>query len=267
VAGYFYPADRRTLTKEIESLLARATPGPSAGSIVALISPHAGYKYSGLTAAHAYKLLGSRHFDSVVVVSPSHREYFNGISVFSGEAYQTPLGTLSVDAELRDKLVDGEHDIRSSMHGHHDEHAIEVQLPFVQMTLGQTRILPIVMGDQRREFCSLLGEKLGKILKGTTTLLIASTDLSHYHPYDEAVAMDGMVIDAVREFDEKQLMNDLEQERVEACGGGPTVAVLTAAKRLGANCVKVLHHCNSGDVTGDREKVVGYLSAIVIRSH
>lgn len=266
VAGFFYPADRRRLESDIKSLLARAAPQPTAGSIIALISPHAGYQFSGLTAAHAYKLLKARQFDSVVVVSPSHREYFNGISVFNGQAYRTPIGMLSVDRDLREKLLEGETDILASMNGHRDEHAIEVQLPFVRETLGDVTILPIVMGDQRRAYCSLLGQKLGRILKGTSSLLIASTDLSHYHSYDEALVLDKTIIDAVNKLDHEKLMNDLESERVEACGGGPTVAVLIGAKILGADSVNILHRCNSGDVTGDRTRVVGYLSAVALRS-
>ena len=266
-AGSFYPGNKVQLEAQIMSLLDRARPESSGGTSVALISPHAGYQFSGLTAAYGYKLLIQHQFDSVVVISPSHREYFDGISVFNGEAYRTPIGILAVDHELRNRLVEGERDIHPSYYGHREEHAIEVQLPFVQATLRQVTILPIVMGDQRRDYCYLLGEKLAAILKGTRSLVIASTDLSHYHPYAEAVALDRIVIEAIGKFDHEKLMDDLEAERVEACGGGPTVAALIAASKLGANRIEILHHCNSGDVTGDHDRVVGYLSAIALRAN
>ena len=240
---------------------------PIKGTIVALIAPHAGYQYSGATAANGYKLLKERVFDSVVIVSPSHREYFDGISIYNGSAYNTPLGNLLIDERLREELVEGDTIIEVSHRGHRQEHAVEVQLPFIQKVLGEIKILPIVMGDQRREYCFHLGTKLSKILKEKNALLIASTDLSHYHPYAIAQALDRIIIMDVARFDYEQMMQDLEMERAEACGGGPTVAVLIAALKLGANRVEVLHHCNSGDITGDHSSVVGYMSAAVLRAN
>ncbi len=267
VAGMFYPEEPQKLNSTIELLLSDVSKKNLNGSLVALIAPHAGYQYSGMTAANGYVLLKNRRFDCVVIVSPSHREYFNGISVYQGSAYRTPLGDMPVDDALREQLADGETTIEISERGHHQEHAVEVQLPFIQKVLGETRILPIVMGDQCREYCFHLGTKLSKILKGTNTLLVASTDLSHYHPYAIAKALDKIIISDIERFDFNKVMDDLEAERTEACGGGPTVAVLIAASRLGANRVKILHHCNSGDVTGDHGRVVGYMSAAVLRTN
>jgi MEMO1 family protein len=267
VAGMFYPTPAQALRHEVQQLLTKALAPSLKGDIVALISPHAGYQYSGLTAAHGYKLLEKQSFDTIVFVSPSHREYFNSISVYNGRAYKTPLGELPIDDVLRDELVLHDSIIEESLHGHHQEHAIEVQLPFIQMTLGEIKILPIVMGDQRREFCFHLGNKLASILQNKKVLLVASTDLSHFYQYDDAKKLDKIVIDDIKEFDYEKMMNDLESERAEACGGGPTVAVLIAAKKLGANQIKILHYCNSGDVTGDHSGVVGYLSAAALRTN
>ena len=273
VANMFYPGDVRVLSKGVTDLLERAEPERVRGPIVALICPHAGYQYSGFTAAHGYKLLIGNEFDSVVIVSPSHREGFEGISVFNGSAYQTPLGDLYVDKEIRSALCQNDSMIKESTLGHHNrypapqEHAIEVQLPFIQKVLGDVKITPIVMGIQRREYCFHLGGKLAQVLNGKNVLLIASSDLSHYHPAQEAEALDQVVIRDIDRFDYEQLMEDLESERGEACGGGPTVAVLIAAKKLGADRVTILHHCNSGDVTGDRSAVVGYLSAVASRTN
>jgi AmmeMemoRadiSam system protein B len=266
VAGMFYPAEKKVLSGTLRRLLDEAPPGKPGRAPVAIISPHAGYQYSGATAAHGFRLLDGLAVEDVVIVAPSHREYFDGVSVFSGRAYRTPLGELAVAEALRTELLAGDDLIEASTRGHGQEHAIEVQLPFVQSVLGKVRILPIVIGDQRREYCYHLGERLGRILAGKNSLMIASTDLSHYHTYDVAEALDKVVIDDIAAFDDERLMDDLLAERAEACGGGPAVAVLAASKRLGADSVQILAHCNSGDVTGDRLRVVGYLSAAVLRT-
>jgi AmmeMemoRadiSam system protein B len=265
VAGMFYPLDQAVLDHEVDALLRRAEVKEVRGELRGLISPHAGYIYSGYTAANGYRLLEGKSVRTVVIIAPSHREYFRGVSVYSGSAYRTPLGILEVDEELRAELVEDEGVINASIMGHRDEHAIEVQLPFLQKVLRNFKILPIVMGDQRREFCMALGERLGSILKGKDALLVASTDLSHYYSYDVARKLDQVIIDHVREFDEESLLTDFETQRAEACGGGPMVAMLVAAKKLGGDRVEILHYCNSGDVTGDKDGVVGYLSAAVVR--
>jgi len=267
VAGMFYPSDPQALSDDIDQLLKEVTSPKLVGKIVALIVPHAGYQYSGFTAANGYKLLQTHKFETVVIVSPSHREYFQGISVYDGSAYRTPLGNLMIDVAVREELIRGDSVIKESSVGHTREHAVEVHLPFLQKTIGDTTIVPIVMGDQKREFCFHLGEKLGDVLKSKNALIIASTDLSHYYPYEQAQLLDKIVIDDVAKFDYERLMENLESERTEACGGGPTVAVLVAAKKLGADSVTILHKCNSGDVTGDHCGVVGYLSAVVTKTN
>jgi hypothetical protein len=267
VAGMFYTANPKALGKEIDTMLSKATVKPLKGSIVALIVPHAGYLYSGLTAAHAYKSLRGLSFETVVIISPSHREYFKGISIYDGSAYLTPLGNLTIDETLREEILKNEKIITASDIGHTTEHAIEVQLPFLQTVLKDFKILPIVMGDQCHELCFHLGNKLGETLRGKNVLVVASSDLSHYHPYDEAEKLDKIIADDIRQFDYEKLMEDLENERAEACGGGPVAAALIAAKKLNADCVEILHKCNSGDITGERDAVVGYLSAAVLRTN
>lgn len=264
VCGLFYPGDRRELTKDIGHLLEAAVPAQVEGKILGVIVPHAGYMYSGLTAAHAFNLLRNTNFKTVIVISPSHYEYFDGVSVFDGKEYQTPLGIVPVDELLREKLLNESPFVESSSRGHGQEHAVEVELPFLQCVKREFTFLPIVMGDQRADYCFRLGDALGKILSGENTLILASTDLSHYYSSDIARKIDAVVIDDVRRFDENQLMMDLETGRAEACGGGPTVAALRALRHLGARSIQVLHHCNSGDITGDHSRVVGYLSAVAL---
>lgn len=267
VAGMFYPAHPAALRREVERLFARAAGGPVKGDILALISPHAGYQYSGYTAARGYAQLQNRRFEAIAIIAPSHREYFNGISVYNGRSYATPLGAVPVASALRNDLLKNETLIQASATGHREEHAIEVQLPFLQCLLGEIPVLPIVMGDQRRDYCYHLGEKLAVLCDDRRILLVATTDLSHYHPYETANALDRIITEDIGACDHEKLMQDLEEERGEACGGGPIVAILLAAKRLRADKVEILHYCNSGDVTGDRSGVVGYLSAIALRNH
>jgi hypothetical protein len=261
----FYTANPKTLAREIDEMLNNASVEQVKGSVIALIVPHAGYIYSGLTAAHAYKLIENRSYDTVIVLSPSHREYFRGVSIYNGDAYRTPLGDIPIDTALRDELVRDDDLIIASDEGHISEHAVEVQLPFLQKVLSDFKILPVVVGDQQREVCFHLSDKLANILPGKNILLVASSDLSHYHPVEEANRLDKIIVDDVAAFDYEKLMKDVETEKAEACGGGPAVVALAAAKQLGANRVKVLHHCNSGDVSGDHDAVVGYLSAVAYR--
>ncbi len=262
-AGMFYPSSGERLAADIEELIHDADPGVPEGRLAGLVVPHAGYMYSGLTAAYAYRLLSGKKFDSVVIISPSHREYFEGISVYDGNAYQTPLGTMEIDAELRGALVVGQKTIIADDIGHRSEHAVEVQVPFLQYLGCTSKFLPVVMGDQRKEFCVSLGEKLSQALTGKNILMVASSDLSHYHPAHEAERLDKIVRDDIASFDTEKLIDDLDADRAEMCGGGPVIAMLVAARLLGATKTLVLHHCNSGDVTGDRDAVVGYLSAAV----
>lgn len=265
VAGLFYPDDPDELRSRISELLDRVPPVGAHRTAVALVSPHAGYDYSGYTAAHAYKLLGRAQYTTVVIVSPSHREYFDGVSVYPGGGYRTPLGVVPVDESLRREILGMSPLIRATLQGHRQEHALEVQLPFLQQTIGTFSVLPLVMGDQRSEYCTELGEVLGKALHGKDALLVASTDLSHFHPSDVAESLDRIIMRDVAAFDPERLLSDLHSDRAEACGGGPTAAVLIAARRLGAEGVSILHHSTSGDTTGDMSSVVGYFSAVAVR--
>jgi AmmeMemoRadiSam system protein B len=261
VNGLFYPNEPAGLRREVSAMLQNVERRVTRGKVRGLIVPHAGYTYSGLTAAYGYALLRGHSYDVVVIVSPSHQEFFDGVSVYSGSAYRTPLGEIPVHSELREKLAQQCQCVLVSERGHGQEHAVEVQLPFLQHVLTSFSLLPIVIGNQERAYCYELGEALASVLSGREYLLVASTDLSHYHSATVANKLDGVVIEDVRQFDHGKLMADLESGKTEACGGGPVVAVMVALQHLGVVSMEVLHHCNSGDVTGDEDRVVGYLSA------
>jgi AmmeMemoRadiSam system protein B/AmmeMemoRadiSam system protein A len=265
VAGSFYPADPAELTKMVDGFLAKATPPPLTG-VVALVAPHAGYQYAGQVAAYSYALLKGKKFDRVVVIAPSHYEAFGFSSVYDGAAYTTPLGQVPVDRAFAAKLAAMSKSIKLSALGHtptpdKPEHALEDQLPFLQRVLGQFQLVPIVMGDQSYENCRALGLALAKLIQGTNTLIVASSDLSHYHPYDVAEVIDHKTLKAIEEWDYLSMARNFESQIWEACGGGPIIAAMIASERLGASQAKVLDYANSGDVpppVGDKTRVVGY---------
>lgn len=263
VAGQFYPAQPDQLRQMVDEFLAEAAVPTLPGDVVALVAPHAGYIYSGKVAAHSYAVLKGRKFERVVVIAPSHFEAFRFVSVYNGDAYATPLGNVPVDKDFAAKLVKLNSLIQLSTRGHtpageQGEHALEVQLPFLQRTLGEFKLVPIVMGEQDYETERALGVALAKMVKGTNTLIVASSDLSHYHPYDEASKMDHKTLKAIEEWDYLSLSENLELRVWEACGGGPIVATMIAAERLGAKQARLLKYANTGDVTGDKSRVVGY---------
>jgi AmmeMemoRadiSam system protein B/AmmeMemoRadiSam system protein A len=263
VAGSFYPADAKELRKIVDDFLAQAAT-PVFHNVVALVAPHAGYPYSGPVAAWSYKMLIGRKVSRVVVIAPSHYEAFDFAAVYNGAAYATPLGQVSVDRRFAERLVKMSPRVKLSDAGHGPrEHALEVQLPFLQRVLGEFQVVPIVMGDQSYDSSRALGLALAKLIQGTDTLIVASSDLSHYHPYAEAVRIDWKTLHAIEGWDYLNLSRNFGLGVWEACGGAPIVAAMIAAERLGGTKAQVLKYANSGDTSGDRSRVVGY-SAIAL---
>ncbi len=269
VAGSFYPADPAELTRTIDGLIAAVKP-PAIKEVAAIVAPHAGYIYSGPVAAHAYALVKGRKYERVVVISPSHIDAFGFSSVFDGDAYDTPLGRIPVDKDFVSKLASMDRRIERSARGHgmaggRGEHALEVQLPFLQRALGAFKLVPIVMGAQDYDTCRALGVALAKLIQGPGTLIVASSDLSHFHPYDKAAQLDRKALQAIEERDYLSMARNFEHRVWEACGGGPIVAAMIAAEQLGATEARILKYANSGDVTGDKSSVVGYGAAAIVK--
>jgi AmmeMemoRadiSam system protein B/AmmeMemoRadiSam system protein A len=250
-------------------MLERAPAVSIDGDVCALIAPHAGYVYSGSTAALAYKQVVGRAFEAVVVIAPSHQEDFPGVSVYRGDAYLTPLGVVPVARNLIERLVKQDECIHVMDAGHRDEHALEVQLPFLQVALGRClSIVPIVMADRSQKICRRLGEAIAEAAEGKTLLIIASSDLYHGYSYDACVQSDTLTLAGIEAFDPEGFCEGLERGRYQACGGGPITAALIAAREMGANSVKILHSINSNDVIGERGGyVVGYGAAVVYRAN
>ena len=262
----------------VDDFLARAAPAKLKGPLLALVSPHAGYPFSGPVAAHSYALLRGKKFERVVVIAPSHSESFHFSSVYDGDAYSTPLGQVAVDKAFAAQLVKISPLIQLSGRGHgevqgHWEHALEVELPFLQRVLGNFKVVPIVMGEQNYATSRALGVALAKLIqKGSKnadgefdTLIVASSDLSHYHPYNDAVTIDRKTLRAAEEWHYFNMSNNFQERIWEACGGGGIVAAMIAAERLGANRTMVLNYANSGDVAGDKSRVVGYGALALIQ--
>jgi len=268
VAGAFYPDDPAELTRMIDGWLAKAA--PPGEQVVGLVVPHAGYVYSGAVAAEAYAWLKGKKVDRVVVISPSHVDRFPFAAVYDGLAYSTPLGKIPVDAAFAAALAKSSRLIQISGRGHDGtgaraEHALEVQLPFLQRVLGEFKLVPIVMGEQSYEICRALGLALAASIKDSSTIIVASSDLSHYHPYDQAVKLDRRTLRAIEEWDYLSFLRNTEAGVWEACGAGPIAATMIACERLGARQARLVKYANSGDTSGDRSRVVGYGAMVFIK--
>jgi AmmeMemoRadiSam system protein B/AmmeMemoRadiSam system protein A len=283
VADAFYPGDPAALTAMMEAMLSDASPPNVEGEILAAVAPHAGYECSGPVAAWTYKALQGRRYARVVVIGPSHYEAFGFTSVYDGQGYVTPLGTIPVDTEFARELAAMNESIQVSDRGHAvtrqgAEHAVEVQLPWLQHVLGSFTLVPIVMGNQSYESSRALGVALAALIQGNAqrgpgssedgpvdTLIVASSDLSHYHAYKEAEEIDHQTLNALEAWDYLNMSRNFEARVWEACGGAPIVAAMIAAERMGANRARALDYANSGDVTGDRMGVVGYSADVFVR--
>ena len=263
VAGTWYPGTARALAAAVDGYLAR--PGREAGGdlteLVALIAPHAGLMYSGPVAAHAYCQLRDRRVGLVVLVGPSHFLSFEGVSIYRAGGFETPLGVAVIDEECASAIMAAAPIVHERPAAHAREHSLEMQLPFLKRVAPAARIVPLIVGRQAAQTARALGDALGAVLKGRNALLVASTDLSHYYNAATAARLDAVVIDHVSRFDADGLQLALDAEPQHACGGGPTVAVMRAARHLGARDAVILKYADSGDVSGDKSAVVGYLAA------
>ncbi|MEJ2735281.1 MAG: AmmeMemoRadiSam system protein B [Anaerolineae bacterium] len=271
IAGSWYPGTEKGLVRTVDQYLAQVDQPQVGGELLGLISPHAGYAYSGQTAAYAYHQLQGRQVDIVVVLGPSHRAWVGEYATSAEKAYETPLGTVPLDRGFVGDL--GERVSLRRVQGD-AEHSLEIQLPFLQRQLGEFRLVPIMMSADDPAVAQRLAAALVEVIgqradEGKRTLLVASSDLHHIENYDEVVRRDQPVVDAVDAYDLERLTSLLMAPGCSVCGRMPILAVLHAARGLGADAVRVLHHTNSGDVTGQRragQYTVGYMAAAVYRS-
>ncbi|MFA6281391.1 MAG: AmmeMemoRadiSam system protein B [Candidatus Omnitrophota bacterium] len=258
--GSFYPSDPKELTNFIDKALEEADIESKGANVVGILVPHAGYNYSGKIAAHAYKMLAEKQFDTVVIIASGHRHYPQQITIYPEGYFETPLGKLQVDSGLAQQLESLEHVLLDKSY-FTKEHSIEVELPFIQKTLKDVKILPILLGKVDFEQLSGLAQKLNEISRRKRILVLASSDLSHFHAYDDAVSLDNETIGLIKEKNTDHLWISNEYNEQRACGTYPIITLLLYSKLKNAE-IKILKSANSGDVTGDKDKVVGYVSAI-----
>jgi len=270
VAGTFYPSSPDVLGRDVERYLADAPETALRGSLRGLITPHAGYVYSGGVAASAIRQLRGRRYDTVVLLGPSHHFRFDGVAVHAKGSFSTPLGTVPVDEALAAELVASDPAILDRPDVHAPEHGLEVQLPFLQSVLPPFSIVPIVMFDFSERNCRMLADALTHAVEGRDALVLVTTDLAHYPAYEDAVESDTAMIVAIESFEPAEirarsdayLARSIPNLQVTMCGMGAVVTGVEVAKRIGATGVQSLQYANSGDVpSGGKSQVVGYVGA------
>lgn len=263
VAGGFYSADPKELSDSIDYFKQSTGPVPTDRKVLIAIAPHAGYPYSGPIAAYTFKAIGHIHYKTVVIIAPSHYFPFEGISVWPRGGFKTPLGTVGVDEDFAQALLKENPKFQFLPNVFEREHAIEVELPFLQKTFNGVRIVPILMGDPDLQVCRDLALALDKLIgRRDDVLILISSDMSHYYTYDVANSMDALTLQAIKEIDPKKFFEGCISRRMEMCGFVPVTTALILARLRGIKHVEVLKHANSGDTSGDKSRVVGYSSVI-----
>lgn len=266
VAGAFYPADPAQLRGAIQSFLEQARLQNDYANAFGVLSPHAGYVYSGLGAAYAFNALMNRKVERLVVLAPSHRVGGYAYSVGDYEAYRTPLGDMPVDSDaVRELLMHSGFAFHPTAHS--GEHSLEVQVPFAQVCLPDAKLVPIVMGDQTADNARKLAKSLLAVFGDEIdrTAFVASSDLSHYHDAETATHLDKRFISHVEALDAEGLLADTGARRCEACGFGGALTLMYMSQALGDAAYDTLVRFHSGDVSGDNRQVVGYTAGVFYR--
>ncbi len=264
VAGTWYPATASELRKLVEDDLAQAPSFDAKGPITAIISPHAGLVYSGRVAAHGFKAIQGQKFDSIIVIGPSHYMEFSGVATYNCSGFRTPLGVIALDSGLIAALMEREPSIKDLPDAFGQEHSVEAELPFLQVALPDFKLVPLVMGESDPAACRRLAEAIIACTKGKSVLIVASSDLSHFHSYDVAVEMDRLLLQKIGAMDTEGAGRCLQDGKCEACGRGPIITAMLVAEKLGGERCDILQYANSGDVTGEKTSprgVVGYGAA------
>ena len=265
VAGTWYPGTAGALIREVDGYLKMASDGPR-GTLTAVIAPHAGMMFSGPVGAYAYKATIGQQFDVAVLVGPSHFVAFEGAAVWPDGGFDSPLGVATIDQRVATALTESAV-VKAMPAAHRREHSLEMQLPFLRRLHPDLPIVPVLIGFQQRDTIESLADTLVRVCEGRRALLVASTDLSHYFDAQTAMSLDARVQERIAAFDPEGLLElfeeypEQERGRYVACGGGAAIAVMKAARGLGATEGRVLKYAHSGEVSGDYDGVVGYLAA------
>ena len=258
IVGRWYPADPLRLARSVDEYMAQADVPALDGRLIGVLTPHAGHRYSGPIAGHAFKLAQGQDAEVVALVGPSHYPYDAPVVTTAHEAYETPLGQIPVDRAALAALGEA---VPIKAVRTDPEHSLEIELPFLQRALGEFRVIPLALVDQSYEMAQVLGQALADTLAGARALLVASSDLSHFYPQSVAHKLDGVILDAVARFDPAAVIQAEMNGSGFACGRGAIAAVMIAARALGADAAQVIGYATSGDVTHDYQQVVGYGAA------
>jgi AmmeMemoRadiSam system protein B len=262
IAGTWYPGTPEQLAAAIDELLAAAPEAKVQGLIQGVVVPHAGYRYSGSIAARAFRLLQGLSYDWVVIIAPMHHPYTAPVLTTAHAAYETPLGTIPVDHEVLEALS---RRLTLIAVRNDPEHSLEIELPFLQRVLAKPfSLVPLMLRDQSSEAAKRIGAALAAVIgRGTRTLLVASSDLSHFHPDTVARQLDSRIMELIAANDPEGVIRAEDEGRAFACGRGAIASVLIACRHLGADAVHVTGYGTSGETSGDMLRVVGYGSAVI----
>ncbi|MEA2096203.1 MAG: AmmeMemoRadiSam system protein B [Candidatus Cloacimonadota bacterium] len=266
VAGSFYPGDSSILKNMINNYLQKAIIKDDQRDILGVISPHAGYVYSGQCAAFSFNALKKKDFNLAVIIAPSHRFADFDFSIGDYDEYLTPLGGVKVAKDIVNELKD-KFNMGTNYYAHNIEHSLEVQLPFLQQIKPDVKIVPIILGEQNPENSRRLARILAEYFKERLdkTVFIISSDLSHYHDNKLATEMDGKLSEDFKDRNIIKMEEDFKLNKIEACGIGGILTLMYLAKELNYSNAKILDYRNSGEVSGDYKQVVGYLSGCVYK--
>jgi len=273
VAGSFYAGDSKSLNIQIKNcFLHKIGPGEiplvnpnRENNIIGLVSPHAGYMYSGPVAANGFcKIALDGEPDTIIILGPNHRGFGEDISIMVEGKWKTPLGELEINTDIAEDILKNSKTIKKDKKAHQYEHSIEVQLPFIQYIFGNNiKFVPICMTRQDINTDIEIAQSICSSVVDKNILIIASSDFTHYEPQEYAENVDKQAINAILEFNPQKLYDIIYQQRLTMCGPGPITAMLIACKTLGAKKAELLKYATSGDITGMYDQVVGYASIII----
>lgn len=262
VAGQFYPSSARELKNQIEAFIDKQAVG---SDVIACMLPHAGYAYSGSVAAQTISRINIK--SKIILLGPNHTGYGARYSIMAEGSWQTPLGEIKIDAALAGQILKHSKHLQSDDEAHMFEHSLEVELPFLQYFKNDFEIVPITLLSDDFETLKEIGEGIASTIKegdiNNSTMIIASSDMTHYEPQGQAEKKDKAAIEAILELNAGKLMKRVQQLNISMCGYAPVITMISAAKILGAKTAKLIKYQTSGDVTGDKSSVVGYAGIII----
>lgn len=264
VKGMFYDDDPEHLKNQIDSFFSKSLAIINPKSVLGLVIPHAGYVYSGQIAAKGIYHLKNYSFERAIVIGPSHYEYFDGAAIYDGDAFETTFGEIYIDKDFVDQIVKNSTRVFKSNKGEKKEHSIEVILPFLQFVNKNIKFVPLLLGDQTFETVNDVALALSKVLD-EKTIICSSSDLSHFYKKSVAKKLDERVLNSISKIDGDELLSNVENGLCEACGAGAIAILLKAANLKGYDKSQIIAYGDSGDVSGDNDRVVGYVSAIIYK--